>query len=563
MAFHDYYNLRVPKVSKDEETAEMRNLKAWKDANYRLPLDAVQLPNRPKILDLQMALYEFGTGFLFGSVFALITRGPVTIRFLRRLRRGESANYNKMTFQQKSWLYWRLARRTARIPMLFAVFQMLLRGMNPTLNGFVLPWITGVVLIGLNHMRTLPRRMRWYRYWGHYRSHGDIHSLEMRSILDGTSKDKFISFLNAWPRWFKRRLWRGMFIIFLIEVLLLPYYYEEHRFGWQYLVRNFFGFGILASPTFGPDPVERQRSAMFKRPEAPVPVVDGSNWLTHWLWKNNSSGRPYVPDQRMFHADTLLPVLEDTPDQRIKFDHTAIRTLDTTPAFLLGQKDWRNSNAPTGRHESMVRVGALADGRYVLQKICLETLVQNTLENDPRWIDPSMRDIASDLITKATEDEKILGKMLTGEILTDPWEEKPHRPLIVKDWNRREERAADQMIKDRSNAIPGNDPIWARIERFFDRLSPNPPTYTIADGPGGYENLSDEAMDQRRHYVLHVDPHATVPTPTPSPSSPPTQFWKRLKWKYLSGHDTPPGLPQELVSDTFTPYDRVYTKTML
>jgi len=314
----------------------------------------------------------------------------------------------------------------------------------------------------------------------------------------------------------------------------------------------------MASPTFGPDPPELARRQALKRPEVPPPVVDGSNWLTHWLWQNNDprSGQAYVPDQRMFSIPDLRPVLEDTPEQRIKFDPTAIRTLDTTPAFYLGQQDWKNDNAPTGRHEPIVRVAALPDGRYKIERICLETLTQQIMENDPRWIDPAMRDLAADLLTKAAHDEEMLGKITSRQLLTDTWEETPHRPLIVDDWNRRREKEADLMIKARHWSI-SNFPIWATFERLYDSFMPHPPTYKIADGPGGYENLSDDDMELRRKYVLEIDPKSP-PDQLPLTGFP-VQFWRRLRWKHESGtSDRPPGLPEGL-----HPAPDTYSRSML
>lgn len=351
-----------------------------------------------------------------------------------------------------------------------------------------------------------------------------------------------------------------MLIIFIIEAIILPYYNEGRKFGEQFLTRGLKSFGILASPTFGPDPPEIIDRNPLKRPEVPMPRVDGSSWWTHWFWKNNSprSGNAYVPDERMFSLPDLRPILDDGSSQNavgksspraggeqlLKYDDTALRALDHTPAFYLGQQDWRNDNKPTGRHEYLVRAGALDDGRYVLQRICLETLTQQMVDNDPRWVDPAWTDIAASLIDKAAEDERVYGQIVSGKILTDPWEEAPHVPLILKDWNRREKRAADEMIKARHwNA--SNSGLWAFLERLYDsKHSPVPATYSIDDGPGGYHNISDREMDERRNYVLNIDPR-----PIPEKleiGSGPSHFLKRLFWKYKSGLDTPPGLPKPL-----------------
>lgn len=203
----------------------------------------------------------------------------------------------------------------------------------------------------------------------------------------------------------------------------------------------------------------------------------------------------------------------------------------------------------------MVRVGAFPDGRYALQKICLETLVQDMADKDPRWVDPAYYDIGAVLLTKAAQDEQIYGQIVTGQVLTDPWEEAPHRPRIVKDWNQREKKQADELIAARHNSL-ASLPIWSQIERRYDELfAPKAPTYTIDDGPGGYHNISDAEMARRRLYVTKIDPKAT---PENQPMGPaPAQFFRRLLWKYRMGDSTPPGLPKGV---SFPP---VYTSSML
>lgn len=190
----------------------------------------------------------------------------------------------------------------------------------------------------------------------------------------------------------------------------------------------------------------------------------------------------------------------------------------------------------------MVRVGALPDGRYVIQKICLETLTQTAVEHDLRWVDPAWQDIGAHILDKAAEDEVVYGKITTGDILTDPWQEAVHRPRIVKDWNRREQKQADEMIAARHHSW-SSFPIFSWFERKYDTArAPEAPTYSIDDGPGGYHNLPDIEMDIRRFYVTHVDPKATPDNLKMGPA--PNQFWKRLFWKYRTGEDQPPGLPE-------------------
>lgn len=204
----------------------------------------------------------------------------------------------------------------------------------------------------------------------------------------------------------------------------------------------------------------------------------------------------------------------------------------------------------------MIKVGALPDGRYVLHKICLETLTQNVIEHDPRWVDPAHRDIAANLLDKAEQDEHIYGKVVAGEILTDPWQEPVHRPRIVKDWNQREKKQADQMIADRHNSWSSTS-IFSRMERTYDRLfAPTPPTYYIDDGPGGYHNMTDQEMNLRRQYVTQIDPKATPDDLKVGGA--PSNFFKRLFWKYRTGKEMPPGLPEGV--DT---HPHVYTRSML
>lgn len=204
----------------------------------------------------------------------------------------------------------------------------------------------------------------------------------------------------------------------------------------------------------------------------------------------------------------------------------------------------------------MVRVGSLPDGRYVIEKICLETLTQNAVENDLRWVDPAMRDIGAHLLDKAAEDEIIYGKITTGAVLTDPWQEAAHRPRIVKDWNRREQKQADEMIAARHYSW-SSLPIFSFFERHYDnKYAPVAPTYSIDDGPGGYHNLSDAEMNLRRQYVSQIDPKATPNDLKISDA--PAQFWKRLFWKYRTGDDHPPGLPEGIPR---SPY--VYSRSML
>lgn len=340
LGWDDFYNLRRPDVPEEEQTAEMRNLRAWRDANYRMPFDALQeIPER-RWFNLGMPIYEFATGFFFGTIFAVIWRGPAALRFFRRLRRGQSAHYNSLTRPRRVLIWLQFLKRQTRVPMLFGVFQLLLRGINPIIDGLVLPWFIGLVLIGANHMRTVRRRTILGKYWGHYRSLGNIHALEHRSILEGSLKDKWLSYIRAKPIWLRRRLYRGMIIIFLIEMLLIPYYYEDRRPGETYLTRGLTSFSIMASPTFGADPPEIAKRKHLKRPEEPRPIIDGATYWTAWLWHNNSprSGAPYVQDERMFSIPDLRPILEDSPEQRLKYDDTALEAKNVTPAFHMGQK---------------------------------------------------------------------------------------------------------------------------------------------------------------------------------------------------------------------------------
>jgi hypothetical protein len=551
MGFRDFYNLRSPVIPKDQETPEMRNLKAWKDANFRMPFHAVAPPHLPTYFSVRRMLYEFGLGFFFGSIFAAFWHGPPIIRLVRRIRRGELENWAERTPREKLRFCYKVWRRFKRIPMLFGIFQMLLRGMNPTLNGYMAPWLLGSFLIGVNHMRRKrKKRLMWTKWWDHYRQFGDVHDLEHRPLWEGTFKEKWRPVVGYWLRSKWRKIWKGVKIILVIEILLLAYRYEGDAFAKNILKGSGFqGFGIAASPTFGADPPELTKRALLQTPTPPPPVVDGGNYLTEWLWRNNApgSGNAYVIDRRMFSIPDLKPILQPLPDQLIKFDPTALKVLDNTPAFLLGQQDWRSSNAPTGRHEPMVRVGALSDGRYILQRICLETLVELMAEQDPRWVDPSHQDIAADILHKAAEDERILGKIYDGQILTDNWEEQPHKPLIVSDWNKRLEKEADRMIAARTRSW-SNFPIWAAMERLWDSSGPNPPTYSIEDGPGGYQNITPQEIAARRQYVMEIDPKA-VPNDIETGSAP-VQFFKRLRWKRPT-HGLPPGLPEGMPVENY------------
>lgn len=340
LGFHDFYNLRRPDVPEEEQTAEMRNLRAWRDANFRMPFDTLEHYPESRWFNLQMPFYEFATGFFFGSIFAVFWRGPATLRFLRRIRHGKAPAYGRLERWEKVRLWARFAKRSARVPLLFGVFQLLLRGINPLINSYHLPWIVGLTLIGLNHIRNRRKRMRWHRFWNRYRSLGDIHAIEYRSILVGSLRTKWRQYFRAFPIRWKRRIWRGMIIIMLIEALILPYYHEDRRYGQFYLNKGLTSFGIMASPTFGPDPAEVSKRKAFKRPEAPMPVIDGATYTTAWLWHNNSprSGAAYVPDERMFSLPDLRPLLEDSPEQALKFDDTALKAMDHTPAFHLGQQ---------------------------------------------------------------------------------------------------------------------------------------------------------------------------------------------------------------------------------
>lgn len=340
LGFENFYNLRRPDLPEEEQTAEMRNLRAWKDANYRMPLDALQQIPPRRFLNLGMPLYEFTTGFLFGTIFALIWRGPAALRFFRRLRRGTSPSYNALSRPRRVLVWLRFLKKQTKIPMLFGVFQLLLRGITPIVDGVLLPWFIGVVLIGVNHLRTVRRKMRFTKYWNRYRSLGNINAIEHRSILEGSLKDKLLSWVRAKPIWIRRRIWRGMLIIFLIEVLLFPYHYEERRPGENWLTRGLTSFGILSSPTFGADPPEVAKRKYTKQPDAPQPIIDGATYWTAWLWRNNSprSGAAYVQDERMFSVPDLRPILEDSPEQKLKYDDTALQAKDMTPAFFMGQR---------------------------------------------------------------------------------------------------------------------------------------------------------------------------------------------------------------------------------
>lgn len=523
--FNKFYNLRRPSIPENEETAEDRNLKAWRDSNYRVPFDSRTEIGRPKFFQLQHLAFEFAFGFLFGCIPATIMRGPWVLRTYRRFRVND--RWKTFTWRQKFQVHRMVFKKFTRLPFIFGFFQGLLRGVFPTMPGYATPWLVGVFLFATRRFWRRATRPITYAQYKHAmpRNQGDIEWLKHRSLIGNETFDRIgermrAFWLGFWPR-FKSAAW----IIFLIELFWVPNrHHHTVAQDMEHVGRT--GFQILASPTFGPDPPEYTDRVLYKDPEPSPPLIDGATWQTAWLWENNDprSGRPYVPDDRTFALPSLHPILESTPDQLLKYDYSAVHARDHTPAFQLGQQDWRSENALTGRHEPLIRLGALPDGRYIVQRICLETLIENTIKHDPAWIDPALQDIGANLLEKAAADEHVLAKLQTGELKHDPWEEAPHRPLIVKDWNRREEREADRMIAARTVTESGSlaSPLWHWFEHtIYAWLSPNPPTYKIKDGPGGYENITPEEIEARRQYVMQVDPKDIAPenaAPAPAPS---------------------------------------------
>lgn len=348
LGFDDFYNLRQDSVPEEQETAAMRNLRAWRDANYQMPLDTALMPPKRRLFNFAKPIHEFCLGFLFGSIFAAIWRGPHFFRTWRKLRRRETIYKGPLPWHTKLRMFRSYIHGPMRIPLLFAFFQLALRGFGPIVDGYWVPAAAGILYIGWRHAsrrwrRKIRRPFLYEHYWSRWRSIGNIHELEHRSILQGSFRklwtQRIMSRLLRLRR-VRHKLWRGMFIILILEIFILAFHGGEHLRGSAINKLGFKSFGILASPTFGPDPEEISKRRLNKRPEVPAPVVDGNSWWTAWLWNNNNprSGAPYVADNRMFSVPDLRPILEDSPDQQLKYDDTALKALDMTPAFYLGQK---------------------------------------------------------------------------------------------------------------------------------------------------------------------------------------------------------------------------------
>ncbi|XP_049852080.1 uncharacterized protein LOC126329093 [Schistocerca gregaria] len=511
--FYDYDNLPVHRLvnfRKHEalKQAEYKQLSRedreerenWDKVHERIQLDAhvpINWFEFTSSINIAHWLDYFVTGATFGGFISIFAHGLPHIHKMRKARRGDTGGLHMSVLE----LHKRRAiKNSLRMILNFGAFQFVFEVFSGFLDDYNIPdfW-TSLVAGALS---------------------GGILSMK-RTNMAAT---------------FKRGAIVGGAFIGVIESLVgssisCPPYTKP--------------FEKLAEFKFNP--------AIVRVP--PVPYVEPNNELkeTVSIWNNNiqlgktGGSTQYAHDNRLWHWPDLNIVGIEAGEETYGIptnEKATYNLINTSRAYEIGQLDWDSENRSTGRFANIFQgkdmygnVGTVIDD--------LEMQVQDVIDNDVTFTDPTLIDLAECLVDVGEDIAKAeaQGKKVLIEKTNDIT---PIRYNSIYDrWN----RYADELIHAHTVASRTYSQLWNGLKSIVERMLPpeKQPLYMVEPNSDlsqkhkfDIQKMRNLAMSGKLNEI--VDRKHTAPR---------TSQWSsgfifptmKVFWEVHNGKVMPPGLP--------------------